>query len=132
MYDPSRSARRFCQNDERLRPSKPTDPSMTAMKASIPGRDPAREPGKRHAHDEPAVVLAERRDPREQAEVDVERLAALDPGPGPKTTIPNQVTSVERDRERQRARAGGFGVANSSAAKQKSRNAAGQRPRRCG
>ena len=37
MYGPSRSARRFCQNGERLKPSKPTEPSMTAMNASMPG-----------------------------------------------------------------------------------------------
>ena len=36
MYGRSRSARRFCQNGARLRPSKPTEPSMTAMNASIP------------------------------------------------------------------------------------------------
>ena len=37
MYGPSRSARRFCQNEALLSPSNPTEPSMTAMNASMPG-----------------------------------------------------------------------------------------------
>ena len=112
-YGPSRSARRFCQTDERLKPSKPTDPSMTATKASRPGvgSGPAR-PESGVAHDEPAVALPERRDPREQAEVDGERLAVLDPRPAAVGGHPEPVdVAVERDRERQRARAGGIGVA---------------------
>ena len=80
---------------------------MTATNASSPGvvSRPAR-PENGIRSDEPSVALAERRDPREQAEVDGERLAALVPRAPAEGGHPEpRRVAVERDRERQRARA---------------------------
>ena len=113
MYGPSIRARRSCQNGERLKPSKPTEPSITATNANSPGvvSRPDRPENGIRKH-EPALVLAERRDPREQAEVDGEAVPVRIPLPPPVGghAEPHRV-AVERDRERQRARARRLGVA---------------------
>ena len=71
----------------------------------------AGEPRERHPDDEPALVLAERRDPGEQAEVDGEAVAVLVPRPPAEGGHPEpHHVAVERDRERERARARRLGV----------------------
>ena len=67
----------------------------------------AGEPRERHPDDQASVARAEGRDPREQAEVDGERLAALGPqAPAEGRHSEPRRVAVQRDRERQRARAG--------------------------
>ena len=104
------------------------------MNASIPGirSGPAR-PERGTLDDEPALVLAERRDPSQQFEVDGEGVAAVVPGPPPVRghAEPHRV-AVEGDRERERPRAGRLGVGELQRGEAEEEDGPGQTPSRSG
>ena len=112
------------------RPAEPVEPDRAEhhRHESEHPRGPfgAGEPRERHPEDEPAVVLAERRDPREQAEVDREAVAVLVPGPPAERGHPEpHRVAVERDRESERARARRLRVGELQRREQRERDGAG-------
>ena len=85
---------------------------MTATNTRAPGaRVRSGQPAEGCPHHEPAVALAERRRPGEQAEVDREAVAVPRPHLATEAGHPEpHHVAVERDRERERPRVGGVRV----------------------